>query len=54
MRQAAVSFDVLNAMYGIKADITEHYAVHVLREMAAQADAQRLEDWVNHYASRTK
>ena len=53
LRQAAGCFDLLNAIYGAKRDITEHIAGHVLREIAARTDSQRLEDLVNHYASRT-
>ena len=52
LRQAARHFAVLNAIYGQRRDITEHLAGHVLRELAASADETRLQDLVNHYASR--
>lgn len=52
MRSAARHFDVLNAMYGSRRDITEHAAGHVLRELAASADEARLQDLINHYAQK--
>lgn len=45
-------FPTLNAMYGAKRDITEHSAMAVLKEMAAETDEARLQDLVNHHAQR--
>ena len=48
---------VLNAMWGTKGDITEHLIIHVLTEIAAATDAQRLQDQMNmaiqRYGSQT-
>jgi len=52
LRRAAQVFPTLNAMYGAKRDITEHSAMAVLKEMAAETDEARLQDLVNHHAQR--
>lgn len=38
---------VLTAIYGPKRDVTEYITGHVLRELAAQADQDRLNDIIN-------
>jgi hypothetical protein len=45
---------VLASMFGPRRDITEYPAGAVLREMAAETDSQRLQDWASFYASRPK
>ena len=57
MRHEATLLPILNAMYGAKRDITEHLTIHVLTEIAAATDAQRLQDQMNRaiqrYGSKT-
>lgn len=57
LRHAATLLPVLNAMWGTKGDITEHLIIHVLTEIAAATDAQRLQDQMNRaiqrYGSKT-